>query len=292
MARLVYPGDSSACAESARVLQQRQRQVYFVIVEVVVVESRAAGAAIVGGAITALLASKPTAVLGLATGSTPLPVYDDLVERYSRGEVSFAAARGFALDEYVGLPVDFPESYRAVLGRELGDRVDFAPGAIESPNGWAEDIPAACAEYEQAIRAAGGIDLQLLGVGSDGHIGFNEPTSSLASLTRVKTLTLQTRTDNARFFGGDIDAVPTHVLTQGVGTIRRAAHLVLLAWGSQKAEAVKATIEGPVTSMVPSSALQLHPHATVVVDEAAAANLELIDYYRDVYEGKPHWQGI
>ncbi len=260
--------------------------------EVVIVDSPEVGSALAGGAIAELLSGAPAAVLGLATGSTPLGVYDDLVRRYELGEVSFAAARGFALDEYVGLPPDHPESYRAVLQREIAGRVDFAPGAVQSPDGWAADLPAACAEYERAIDEAGGIDLQILGVGTDGHIGFNEPTSSLASLTRVKTLTATTRADNARFFGDDVDAVPTHVLTQGVGTIRRAGHLILLAWGAGKAEAVAATVEGPVTSMVPSSALQLHPHATVIVDEAAAADLRLADYYRYVYANKPAWQGL
>jgi len=260
--------------------------------EVVIVPEARAGAELVAGAIATLVNSKPAAVLGLATGSTPLPVYDDVVRRYEAGEVSFSQAGGFALDEYVGLPPDHPESYRAVLEREIAGRVDFAPGAVRSPDGWAQNIETACAEYEQAISDAGGIDLQLLGVGTDGHIGFNEPTSSLASPTRIKTLTLQTREDNARFFDDDLQAVPTHVLTQGVGTILRARHLVLLAWGANKAEAVAATVEGPVTSMVPSSALQLHPHATVIVDEAAAADLRLADYYRHVYDGKPAWQGI
>jgi len=259
--------------------------------EVVIVDSPAEGAVLVGQAIAEVIARRSVPVLGLATGSTPSGVYDDLVRRHRAG-LSFATCRGFALDEYVGLPPEHPESYRAVLQRELGSRVDFAPGAIASPNGWADDIPAACAAYEQAIADAGGIDLQLLGVGTDGHIGFNEPTSSLASATRIKTLTAQTRADNARFFAGDLDAVPTHVLTQGVGTILRARHLVLLAWGAGKADAVAATVEGPVTAMVPSSALQLHPHATVVVDTPAAAHLRLRDYYQSVYAGKPSWQGI
>jgi glucosamine-6-phosphate deaminase len=260
--------------------------------EVVIVESQEAGSQIVAEAIAALVRNKPTAVLGLATGSTPLGVYDDLVQLHNSEGLSFADASGFALDEYVGLPPEHPESYRAVLLREFASRVDLPPDSLRTPDGWAADIPAACAAYEEAIVAAGGVDLQLLGVGTDGHIGFNEPTSSLASLTRVKTLTEQTRVDNARFFDDDVAAVPTHVLTQGVGTILRARQLVLLAWGEGKAEAVAATVEGPVTSMVPSSALQLHPHATVVVDEAAASGLRLADYYRMVYAGKPDWQGI
>ncbi|MCH9816309.1 MAG: glucosamine-6-phosphate deaminase [Actinomycetia bacterium] len=260
--------------------------------EVVIVEDSHTGSRLVGGAIAQLLTDKPEAVLGLATGSTPLGVYDDLARRHEQDDLSFAKARGFALDEYVGLPRNHPESYRSVLQREIVGRVNFAPDAVQSPNGWAEDIPAACAEYEAAIRAAGGIDLQLLGVGTDGHIGFNEPTSSLASLTRVKSLTEQTRIDNARFFDDDVSAVPHHVVTQGVGTIRRARHPVLLAWGEGKADAVAATVEGPVSAMVPSSALQLIEHATVVVDEGAASKLRLRDYYQTVYTNKPDWQGL
>lgn len=260
--------------------------------EVVIVESPAAGAALVAGAVAALLYRRPDAVLGVATGSTPLGVYDELVRLHHESELSFARAHAFALDEYVGLPADHPESYRAVLQREFVGRVDFAADALHTPDGWATDIPAACASYEQAIRAAGGIDLQLLGIGSDGHIGFNEPSSSLASLTRVKTLTSATRADNARFFGNDPQAVPSHVLTQGIGTILRARHLVLLAWGAGKAAAVAASVEGPVTAMMPASALQLHAHVTVVADEAAAGQLRHHEYYRQVYAGKPAWQGL
>ena len=260
--------------------------------EVVIVSSPEEGARLAADAISSLIQAKPNCVLGLATGSTPLPVYDDLVRRYQEGSLSFAQCRGFALDEYVGLPPDHPESYKAVLDREIVGRVDFAPGAVRAPDGWAPDIPQACREYDEAIEAVGGIDLQILGVGTDGHIGFNEPTSSLASPTRIKTLTQQTREDNARFFANDLDAVPTHVVTQGVGTILRAQHLVLLAWGANKAAAVAATVEGPVSAMVPSSALQLHPHATVIVDQDAAGDLTLLDYYQQVFNGKPSWQGI
>lgn len=260
--------------------------------EVVIVDSPAAGAEIAARAIAELLTTKPAAVLGLATGSTPLGVYDALVRMHQQDGLSFASARGFALDEYVGLDVDHPESYRAVLQREIVGRVDFAAGAVRTPDGWAEDVPAACAGYERAISEAGGIDLQLLGIGGDGHIGFNEPSSSLASRTRVKTLTLATRQANARFFHDDLGAVPKHVLTQGIGTILKARHLVLLAWGTQKAHAVAQAVEGSVRAMMPASALQLHQHATVIVDEAAAANLTQADYYRYVYLNKPAWQGI
>lgn len=260
--------------------------------EVVIVESPQEGSELVARAIGELLRAKPDAVLGLATGSTPLGVYDSLVALHENEGLSFASARGFALDEYVGLPPDHPESYRAVLDREIVGRVDFAPGAVRTPDGWATDLPAACADYEAAIDAAGGVDLQLLGIGTDGHIGFNEPSSSLASLTRVKTLTQETREDNARFFDDEVDAVPGHVLTQGIGTILRARHLVLLAWGENKAQAVAETVEGPVRAMMPASALQLHPHATVVIDGPAASALTQTEYYRFVFDGKPDWQGI
>ena len=171
-------------------------------------------------------------------------------------------------------------------------RVDFAPGAVQGPDGLAADIPAACAAYENAIRAAGGVDLQILGIGTDGHIAFNEPGSSLASRTRIKTLTRQTRIDNARFFGGDVDAVPTHCLTQGLATIMEARHVILVATGRRKAEAVHQLVEGAVSAMWPATILQHHPHVTVLLDDAAARRLQLADYYRETYRSKPEWQGI
>jgi len=241
--------------------------------EVVIVTDRAAGGQLVGGAVEALVSRQPIAVLGLATGSSPRPVYDDLAARYAAGTLSVAQASGFQLDEYVGLPAGHPESYRAVIEREVVDRLDFAAGAVAGPDGGSDDLPAACAAYERAMAEAGGIALQLLGIGSDGHIGFNEPVSSLASRTRLKTLTEQTRRDNARFFGDDLEAVPRHV-------------------GAGKAGAVARCVEGPVTAMVPASALQLHPHATVVVDVPAAAELTLTDYYRATWAAKPSWQGL
>jgi glucosamine-6-phosphate deaminase len=246
---------------------------------------------VVADAIEALLDRKPDAVLGLATGSSPLPVYDELTRRHEEGRLSFAGSTAFLLDEYVGLPTDDAQSYRTVIEREFTARVDFDRHRVHGPDGQAADLPAACAAYEAAIADAGGVDLQLLGVGSDGHIGFNEPGSSLASRTRLKTLTAQTRADNARFFAS-IDDGPRHVLTQGVGTILTARHLVLIATGESKAEAIAKTVEGPVTAFFPASALQLHPHASVVVDEAAASHLALSDYYRQTYAGKPDWQGL
>ncbi len=259
--------------------------------EVVIVAGPEDGGTLVGEAIAALLTGRPDAVLGLATGSSPLAVYRDLARRRAAGEVSFAAARAFLLDEYVGLAPDHPRSYRRFIAEELERHVDFRPGAVRGPDAVSADVPAACAAYEAAIAEAGGVDLQLLGIGTDGHIGFNEPGSSLASRTRIKTLTDRTREDNARFFPS-LDAVPRHVVTQGVGTILEASHLVLLASGTAKAEAVARAVEGPVTAMVPASALQLHPHVSVVVDEPAAACLALADYYRETWAHKPPWQGL
>ncbi|MFD7433473.1 glucosamine-6-phosphate deaminase [Streptomyces sp. NPDC059861] len=260
--------------------------------EVVIVPDAEAGGELIAEAMAQLLGRKPGALLGVATGSTPLPVYQALAAKVRSGAVDISRARIAQLDEYVGLPAEHPESYRSVLRREVLEPLGIGMYAFMGPDGTAEDIPGACAAYDAALTEAGGVDLQLLGIGTDGHIGFNEPCSSLASRTRIKTLTEQTRIDNARFFDGDIDQVPHHVITQGIGTILEARHLVLLATGEGKADAVAATVEGPVAAVCPASALQLHPHATVVVDEAAASKLKLADYFRHTYADKPEWQGI
>lgn len=260
--------------------------------EVVIVPDAEAGGELIAEAMAQLLGRKPGALLGVATGSTPLPIYQALAAKVRSGAVDTSGARIAQLDEYVGLPAEHPESYRSVLRREVLEPLGIGMDAFMGPDGTAEDLPGACAAYDAALTEAGGVDLQLLGIGTDGHIGFNEPCSSLASRTRIKTLTEQTRVDNARFFDGDIDQVPHHVLTQGIGTILEARHLVLLATGEGKADAVAATVEGPVAAVCPASALQLHPHATVVVDEAAASKLKLADYFRHTYANKPEWQGI
>ena len=260
--------------------------------EVIILEDAAEIGAIGAGAVVALLDRKPDAVLGLATGSSPTAIYDELAARCDAGAISFRQSRGFILDEYVGLPADHPQRYRNVIDAVFASRVDFAHGAVQGPDGLAADVPAACAAYENAIRGAGGVDLQILGIGTDGHIAFNEPGSSLASRTRIKTLTRQTRTDNARFFGGDVESVPTHCLTQGLGTISEARHVILVATGGSKAEAVHHLVEGAVSAMWPATVLQLHPHVTVLLDDAAAGRLALVDYYRETYSSKPRWQGI
>ncbi|WP_125131326.1 glucosamine-6-phosphate deaminase [Microbacterium sp. 10M-3C3] len=257
--------------------------------EVVIVPTADAAGALVAAEIARLVRARPDAVLGLATGSTPLPVYAALREALTGVDVSHV--RGFALDEYVGLDPRHPQSYRSVIRREVVEPLGLDPDRIHVPDGRLDGIEGAGDAYERAIAAAGGVDLQLLGIGSDGHIGFNEPGSSFASRTRVKTLTRQTRADNARFFDAP-DDVPRHCITQGLGTILDARHLVLLAFGAGKAAAVAGAVEGAVTASLPASAIQLHPHVTVVVDEAAAAELRYADYYRETWDAKPAWQGL
>ncbi|GAA5229436.1 glucosamine-6-phosphate deaminase [Arthrobacter cryoconiti] len=259
--------------------------------EVIILPGNKEVGVLAADAIESLVRKKPRAVLGLATGSSPLPIYDELARRHEEHGLSFSQASGFALDEYVGLPVGHFESYREVIRREFTNRVDVAPENVHGPDGAATDVEAACKAYEEAIKAAGGVDLQILGVGTNGHIGFNEPGSSLASRTRIKTLADQTREDNARFFDS-IEAVPHHVLTQGLGTIMDACHLVLVAFGAGKAEAVHDFVEGPVSASCPASILQFHPHATVIIDEAAASKLVGAATYRHAYDNKPHWQGL
>jgi glucosamine-6-phosphate deaminase len=228
----------------------------------------------------------------VATGSSPLPVYRELIGRHEAGTgPDYADVQVFTLDEYVGLPDGSEASYRATIARELTDPLGIDPARVHGPDPAPDGLADAGRRYEAAIAEAGGVDLQLLGIGSDGHLAFNEPGSSLVSRTRIKTLTEQTRRDNARFFGSPSE-VPRHVLTQGLGSIRDARHLVLVAAGEAKAAAIAAAVEGPVTASCPASVLQLHPHATVLVDEAAASGLARAAYYREVWAGKPAWQGI
>lgn len=257
--------------------------------EVIIVPDASAAGALVADEIAGLIAHDPEVVLGLATGSTPEPVYEALRPRLAGVDVS--QVRGFALDEYVGIDPSHPQSYRNVITREVVEPLGLDPARIHVPSGAIETIEHAGDDYERAIADAGGVELQILGIGSTGHIGFNEPGSSFASSTRVKTLTERTRADNARFFDS-IDQVPMHCITQGLGTILRARHLVLLAFGQNKAEAVAGAVEGPVTASLPGSAIQLHPRVSVVVDEAAASRLKYADYYRYTYENKPVWQGL
>ncbi len=231
----------------------------------------------------------PESVLGVATGSSPLGVYRALAALIEAGELDLSGAHAFALDEYVGLAPGHPQSYAEVIRTTVTEPLRMNPANVFVPDGAGSDIEAACSAFEARIRAVGGVDVQLLGIGSNGHIGFNEPTSSLASRTRIKTLAERTRLDNQRFFPS-LDAVPRHCVTQGLGTIMDARNVVLIAQGAQKASAIAQVVEGPVTAMCPGSVLQMHRRATIIIDEAAAAHLTLRDYYRDTYRHKPDWQ--
>lgn len=211
-------------------------------------------------------------VLGLATGSSPLAIYKELIRRHREEGLSFAHCTAFTLDEYVGLPQRHPESYYEVIRNEFTRHVDIDDARVFSPDGNPEGIADAGERYEAAIRAAGGIDVQILGVGSNGHIAFNEPGSPLDSLTRVEQLAEQTRQDNARFFPS-IDDVPTQALTQGLGTIARAKKLVLVATGAGKADAIAALFSDEVTTQWPVTSVHSHEAFTVLVDEAAASHI-------------------
>jgi len=222
---------------------------------------------------------KPHAVLGLATGSTPLGLYRELVRMHREEGLDFSRVTTFNLDEYVGVAPTHPVSYHRFMNENLFDHINVPSSQVHVPDGLAEDLPGHCRAYEEAIRNAGGIDIQVLGIGSDGHIAFNEPSSSLGSRTRTKMLTEETRKDNARFFDR-LEDVPHHAITMGVGTILESARCLMLAFGGNKAGALAAAVEGPVTSMVPASALQLHPRVQVIADEPAAARLALKAYYQ------------
>ena len=253
--------------------------------EVVLVASAEEAGSIAASYIRALVETKHDAVLGFATGSTPLTTYAAMAAL----KLDLTAVRGFALDEYVGLPADHPESYRSVITREVVEPLGLTPALVRVPGDDGLPLQGAGERYEADILAAGGVDLQLLGIGRTGHIGFNEPGSSLASLTRVKTLAQKTIADNARFFDS-IDEVPKHCITQGLGTILRARHLLLLAFGESKAEAIAAALEGPVTSSLPGSVVQLHPRVTVIVDEAAGSRLSNTEYYRHAWASRFDWE--
>ena len=228
----------------------------------------AAGAAL----FAAQLLKKPDSVLGLATGSSPIPTYQHLIELYKAGAVDFSHAVSYNLDEYVGLNPDHPCSYHYFMMDQLFNHVNMRPEAIHVPCGNAADLDAGAKAYDAAIEQAGGIDMQLLGIGCNGHIGFNEPGTPLESLTHVVELTQNTREVNARFFES-IDEVPTHAATMGIKTVMNARKLLLIALGESKADAIRATVEGPVCAACPASVLQLHPDAVVFCDEGAASKL-------------------
>lgn len=217
-------------------------------------------------------------VLGLATGSTPLQTYGELVRMHKEEGLSFAHVTTFNMDEYVGLPEDHSESYHTFMWKHLFSHIDINPQNVHIPNGNAEDLLQECADYERKILDAGGIDLFLGGIGVDGHIAFNEPFSSLSSRTRLIDLTVETRIVNSRFFGGDVNAVPKQAVTVGVATVCDAKQVVILATGYAKANAIKQTIEGEVSHVCTASALQLHADSIIVCDEQACEQLKVGTY--------------
>jgi glucosamine-6-phosphate deaminase len=242
-------------------------------VQVSVFEDEGALARELARRITEAIRQNPAIVLGLPTGRTPIRLYDELA-RGSAGRVSWSGVRTFNLDEFVGIPASHPSSYRQFMEEHLFRHVDVSPERIDFLKGTAPDLDAECRRYEAAIVAAGGIDLQILGIGTNGHIGFNEPAPALAARTHRVTLTRETRASNAGLFGGHVDAVPAEALSMGMATILHARRIVLVATGARKASCVQQTIDGPLTTSVPASFLQLHPDAEVFLDRPAAARLE------------------
>ncbi|WP_010273478.1 glucosamine-6-phosphate deaminase [Paenibacillus senegalensis] len=224
------------------------------------------------GLIAATLQQKPNAVLGLATGSTPIGVYEKLVEMYKEGKISFKGASSFNLDEYVGLPRDHSESYYSFMHHHLFQHIDLPEDKALIPQGNTNHPKEECTRYDQLIQEAGGIDLQILGIGHNGHIGFNEPADSLSGATHVVTLHEETRKANARFFNS-IDEVPTHAITVGMAAIMKAKCILLLVRGADKADIIHKALNGPITTQCPASFLQLHPNLIVMTDSEAGRNL-------------------
>ncbi len=254
--------------------------------EIIIQETAQDASNVAASIIAKLIKEKPNAVLGLATGSTPLPLYQRLIEL----KLDWSQITTFNLDEYIGLPRDHSQTYYTFMWENLFRHTNINPANVFIPDGNAADIPKFCAEYEALIVKKGGIDIQVLGIGTDGHIGFNEPTSSFASRTRIKTLTEQTRKDNARFFDNNLDEVPIHCITMGIGTIMDAKQNILLAFGDNKAPIIAETVEGPLQAINPASILQMHPNAKFCIDQKAASQLKRKDYYNWVYSNKPKWQ--
>lgn len=239
--------------------------------------------------IAKMVRTKPDLVMGLATGETMERIYAILVNMHTQEGLDFSLVRTFNLDEYIGLPASDPHSYHFYMNKHLFSHINIDPRNTHIPDGMAKDFPKECRDYEDRIKRCGGIDIQLLGLGSVGHIGFNEPLSALYSRTREKGLTPTTLQQNARYFGNDTSKMPTRALTMGVGTILEARRILLVATGKSKADILAKAVEGPITSMITASAIQLHPHATVITDNEAAENMVAKDYYRWIYDNEPEW---
>ena len=257
--------------------------------EVIIQSDERSAARLAACLIARELGVKPTLVLGLATGRTMERVYAELVRMHTEEGLDFSLCRTFNLDEYIGLSPEDPRSYHAYMRKHLFDKVNIDPRNTRLPNGTAEDTRAECRAYEAAIKDCGGIDVQLLGLGEDGHIGFNEPLSALFSRTREKALSPRTAEQNADMFGGDPANVPRRAITMGVGTILDCRRGIGLVTGAGKADILAKAVEGPITSMISATAMQLHPRFTMVVDEAAAGRLQGVDYYRRIFEQEPEW---
>ena len=256
--------------------------------EVIIQPDPDAAADLVARLVARDLSANPHLVMGLATGRTMERVYRRLVLKHQEQKLDFSLCSTFNLDEYVGLPATDPNSYRLYMEHHLFRHVNIDQRNTHLPDGMAQDLDKECAAYEEAILRFGGIDLQLLGIGAGGHIGFNEPLSALRSRTRVKALTPVTLAQNAAFFGG-VEHMPRRAITMGVGTILECRRCILLATGEDKAEILAKSVEGPITGMVSATALQLHPRCTVVVDEAAASQLQEAEYYRWIFHNEPEW---
>ncbi len=257
--------------------------------QVIIRPTAGSAAALTAELIARQLRTKPHLVLGLATGRTMERVYTRLVEFHRNAGLDFSLCRTFNLDEYVGLAPDDPGSYRRYMNEQLFNHVNIDLRNTFLPNGTATDLKAECRHYEELIKGVGGIHVQLLGIGESGHIGFNEPLSALRSRTRDKALTPTTIRQNAPLFDAP-DKMPTRGITMGVGTILESRRCILLATGAEKADIVAKAVEGPITSMISATALQLHPDCLVIVDEDAAGSLEGTEYYRWIFENEPEWQ--
>lgn len=257
--------------------------------EVIIRKTEEEAAQLTADLIAHALVANPRLVLGLATGRTMEGLYARLVKKHQDDGLDFAAATTFNLDEYIGLAPEDPNSYRSYMNRHLFDHINIAKASTYLPNGIAPDLDKECEDYEARIEASNGIDLQLLGIGSTGHIGFNEPLSALRSRTRCKALTPGTIAQNAPLFDKP-ENMPRRAMTMGVGTILDSRRCIMLVTGAAKADIVSKAVEGPITSMISATALQLHPKCTVIVDEAAAAKLENRGYYDWIFQNEPEWQ--
>ncbi|NLF24238.1 MAG: glucosamine-6-phosphate deaminase [Deltaproteobacteria bacterium] len=256
--------------------------------EIIIQENAERAARMTAKLIADAVREKPTLVLGLATGGTMEKVYEFLAEFHAKDSLDFSRVVTFNLDEYVGLPAEDPRSYRYYMEEHLFRHVNIKPENTHLPDGTASDLKSECQRYEELIKSSGGVDLQLLGVGRSGHIGFNEPLSALRSRTRATTLSPVTIEQNQIYFGES--AMPSRAITVGVGTILESRRCLMLALGKQKAAVVAKALEGPISSMISASALQLHPHCTVIVDEEAAADLKEKEYYRLIFKTEPDWE--